>query len=158
MPDHLQIAERIAKECACTRARQASRVLSRIYDAALRPIGLQESQLTVLTAIAHFGEAGASMGNLARVLLMERTTLTRNLVPLEKAELVRVARSPHDARTRMVFLSRAGERMIVTALPLWERAQKRVREKIGPRLMKHVSEDLDDLLKRSAAGLTEDGE
>jgi DNA-binding MarR family transcriptional regulator len=73
---------------------------------------------------------------------MDRTTLTRNLRPLEKDGLVRVARSPDDARTRVVLLSRAGERMIVSVFPLWERAQKKVRDALGDELLADVSMNL----------------
>jgi DNA-binding MarR family transcriptional regulator len=124
------------------RVRQASRVLTKIYDTELRSTGLQESQLAVLVAIAHFGEGGAPIGGIARAIKLDRTTLTRNLGPLEKAGLVRVARSPDDARTRTVLLSRAGERMILTALPLWEKAQKKVREALGDEVVADVSSNL----------------
>jgi DNA-binding MarR family transcriptional regulator len=142
MLDHVRAATRISRECTCMRVRQASRVLTRIYDAELRSTGLQESQVSVLVAIAHFGEGGATIGNLAGVLKMDRTTLTRNLKPLESGGLVRVARAPDDARTRVVLLSRAGERMIVSALPLWERAQKKVRDLLGDELLADVSSNL----------------
>jgi DNA-binding MarR family transcriptional regulator len=146
MLDHVRAASRIARECTCMRVRQASRVLTKIYDTELRSTGLQESQLSVLVAIAHFGESGATIGNLAQALRMDRTTVTRNLGPLEKGGLVRVARSPDDARTRTVLLSRAGERMIVTALPLWEKAQKKVREALGDELMGDVSSNLESVV------------
>jgi len=142
MLDHVRAAMKISRECTCMRVRQASRVLTKIYDTELRSTGLQESQVSVLVAIAHFGEGGATIGNLAGVLKMDRTTLTRNLRPLEKGGLVRVARSPDDARTRVVLLSRAGERMIVSVLPLWERAQRKVRDALGDELLAHVSSNL----------------
>jgi DNA-binding MarR family transcriptional regulator len=142
MLDHVRAAMRISRECTCMRVRQASRVLTKIYDAELRSTGLQESQVSVLVAIAQFGEGGATIGSLAEVLKMDRTTLTRNLQPLEKGGLVQVARSPDDARTRVVLLSRAGERMIVSVLPLWERAQKRVRDALGDELLADVSRNL----------------
>src|SRR5580692_3801872 len=78
MLDHVRAASRIARECTCMRVRQASRVLTKIYDTELRSTGLQESQLSVLVAIAHFGESGATIGNLAQALRMDRTTVTRN--------------------------------------------------------------------------------
>jgi DNA-binding MarR family transcriptional regulator len=143
MPDYMHAAQRIASECACFKVRQASRVLSKLYDAEIRSTGLQQSQVAVLVAIAHFGDAGATMGQLAGVLRMDRTTLTRSLRPLEVAGLVRVARSPDDARTRVVLLSRAGERMLVTLLPLWERAQKKVHDALGADLLGEVSKNLD---------------
>src|SRR5262245_35663461 len=131
MADVTPIARRIRKECNAMRIRQVSRLLSRIYDESLRPLGIQESQFSVLIAIANFGEKGATMSALAKVLVMDRTTLTRNIQPLEKAELLRVSRAPDDARTRVVSLTRAGERMVESALPLWEQAQKRVRQALG---------------------------
>ena len=110
------------------RVRQTSRTLSRIYDENLRRAGLQISQLTALVAVARFGEAGAGMGKIAQVLGMDRTTLTRNLLPLEKAGLLRVARDPADARARIVLLTKPGQRAIEKAFPLWEMSQKRVRD------------------------------
>ena len=113
------------------RIRQVSRLLTRIYDESLRPLGIQESQLSVLVAVAMFGEGGAQMSALASKLVMDRTTLTRNVVPLERAGLLRVARSVDDARARVVLLTGAGERMIESAYPLWEEAQEKVRRALG---------------------------
>jgi DNA-binding MarR family transcriptional regulator len=124
-------AHTISRDCTCLRVRQASRVLTRIYDEVLRPLGIQTSQLTLLVAVAEFGESGASLGALADALVMDRTTLTRNVRPLEKAGLLRIARSPEDGRSRIALLTRAGERLIEAALPLWERAQKHVYQALG---------------------------
>ena len=124
-------AAAIASECTCMRVRQTSRALSRLYDENLRPTGLQVSQLTLLVATARFGDAGANIGKMADVLGMDRTTLTRNVRPLEKAGLLRVARDPADARARIVLLTRAGEQAIEEAFPLWEKSQKHVRSLLG---------------------------
>jgi DNA-binding MarR family transcriptional regulator len=121
-----------------------SRLLTRIYDAALRPLGIQSSQFSVLIAVAMFGERGAQLGPLADRLVMDRTTLTRNIRPIEKAGLVRVSRLPEDARARVVTLTKAGERKIEAAYPLWERAQSSARKKFGAERIEtfrtHVSE------------------
>ncbi len=146
MDNHVRAARKIAQECACSRIRQASRVLTKIYDTQIRVTGLQESQLSVLVAVAHFGDNGATMGDLARALVMDRTTLTRNLKPIEKAGLVRVARSPHDARARVVLLSRAGERTIEAALPLWEKAQKEFRAALGAQFVERLRADLGGVI------------
>jgi DNA-binding MarR family transcriptional regulator len=143
MVHHAQAADRIRRECACLRIRKASRLVTKIYDAHLRRTGLQESQVSLLVAIALFGEKGASMTALAEALAMDRTTLTRNLKPLEKADLLRVARSPHDARVRVVLLTRAGERTIQETLPLWERAQAEMRKALGPALFTRLCADLE---------------
>jgi DNA-binding MarR family transcriptional regulator len=131
-----------------------SRVLTRLYDDALRPSGLRVSQLTVLVAIAKFGEPGAKIGRLADVLAMERTTLTRNIGPLEAAGLLRVARDPDDARARILVLTRAGERAIEAAYPLWEAAQRQVRSAVGGGRLDEVHEQMTELLSAITARRT----
>jgi DNA-binding MarR family transcriptional regulator len=131
MNEAARVACKMRTECLGMSVRQASRLLSRIYDGALRPLGIQESQLSVLVAIANFGDNAATIGRLAEVLVMDRTTLTRNLQPLEKAGYLRVVRAPDDARAHVIFLTRAGERVIESAFPLWEAAQKRIRRALG---------------------------
>ena len=106
------------------------------------------TQLSVLAAIAHFGAAGAPLGVLADVLALDRTTLTRNLIPLDKADLVRVARSPTDAHAKLVLLTRSGERTIEEAFPLWEKAQQRVRERVGRTHVETMIEELEHLSAR----------
>jgi DNA-binding MarR family transcriptional regulator len=151
MSDFARFAAKIAKECPGLRVRQASRLLTRAYDDALRPLGLGAAQLSLLTAIAMFGEAGATMSALAGVLVIDRTTLTRNLQPLEKAGLLRVARSAEDARARVVILTRAGERMIEVAYPLWEAAQKQLRKTLGVELFEGLRSRLDAMIERGDA-------
>ena len=146
MSSFARAARRIVTECPQIRVRQVSRLLTRVYDEVLRPVGIGSSQLSVLVAIAMFGEAGARMGALARVLVMERTTLTRNLGPLEKAGWVRVGRSRDDARARVVMLTPAGERTIEAAHPLWEEAQRRIRDVVGAGKMASLKEQLGDIV------------
>src|SRR5262249_51140085 len=131
MSPFLRAARQIAGECPGMRVREASRLLTRTYDEALRPLGLQMSQLSVLVAVAIFGERGAGIGSLAQVLVMDRTTVTRSVQALRKAGLVSVGRSPADARARVVVLTRAGERAIEAAHPLWMEAQQRLRDSLG---------------------------
>src|SRR5258708_12753942 len=122
MGHYARAARTIAQECSCTRIRQASRVLTRIYDEHLKPTGLQDSQLSVLVGVAMFGEAGASIGSLAQALVLDRTTLTRNVGPLSKAGYLKIARSRSDGRSRVITLTRSGERLIEHAFPLWQQA------------------------------------
>jgi DNA-binding MarR family transcriptional regulator len=127
--------------------RQVSRALAKLYDDILRPAGLQTSQLTLLVAVVRFGERGAKISALADALVMDRTTLTRNLAPPERDGLLRVALSPEDARLRVVFLTREGERAIERAYPLWATAQKQVHKLLG-------SSETADLRQRLAELLT----
>jgi DNA-binding MarR family transcriptional regulator len=80
------LARTLLETCLCHNVRMASRVVSRAYDEALRPTGLRATQIAVLAAV---GARGAlSIKSLADSLEMERTTLTRNLKPLEEQALV----------------------------------------------------------------------
>ncbi len=146
MLDLSRLARKMASACPGFRLRQASRVIAKIYDDALRPVGLQLTQLPVLTALAIFGESGTTMSALAQAVVMDRTTLTRNVRPLEKAGLLRVARSPDDARARVVLLTRSGERVLEAAFPLWESAVKRVRTAMGATGLADLQRRLDEVI------------
>jgi DNA-binding MarR family transcriptional regulator len=147
MADFNRAARQIARECPAVRIREASRMLTRVYDSALRPLSLQSSQLSILVAVAMSGENGAMIGALAQRLVMDRTTLTRNILPLEKAGLIRVSRLPEDARARVITLTRAGERMIEAAHPLWEKAQHRVREALGVARLEALRDQLSEVIE-----------
>jgi DNA-binding MarR family transcriptional regulator len=140
-------ARTIAQECSCTRIRQASRVLTRIYDEHLKPTGLQDSQLSVLVGVAMFGEAGASIGSLAQALVLDRTTLTRNVGPLSKAGYLKIARSRSDGRSRVIKLTRSGERLIERAFPLWQQAQASIAKALGPRNLQSLRTAISPVIK-----------
>jgi DNA-binding MarR family transcriptional regulator len=132
MTKHAAAARVMADECLCFRARRASRALTGIYDDALRPLGIQATQLTLLNAIALNGARGGTMGEVADFLAMDATTLSRNVRPLEKSGLVRVERKAADGRVRMAMVTPAGERMIEQALPRWKRAHRQILSALGP--------------------------
>lgn len=139
MTDHLDAAAVMASDCLCFRARRVSRALTRLYDEALRPLGIQATQLTVLNAIAMMssppaakgGQHGGTIGSVAEVLGMDSTTLSRNVRPLEKDGLVRIDRSSADRRVRLLRLTADGERLIAEALPMWKKAHGRVVHALG---------------------------
>jgi DNA-binding MarR family transcriptional regulator len=146
MADVARIGRKIANECPGVRVRKASRVLSKLYDDELRPLGVQSSQLPVLAAVAIFGERGAKMSALARAIVMDRTTLTRNVRPLEEAGWLRVARSPDDARSRIVFLTPSGERLLEAVFPIWERVMATIRSGISARVLAGLESGLDEII------------
>lgn len=131
----LSIAQTIAADCLAFRVRRVSRVLTRLYDEALRPLGIQATQLTLLNAVTLCDEAsdgeGAAMSHLAEVLAMDLTTLSRNLRPLEKSRLVTISPLPSDRRVRVARVTSSGRRLIESALPLWRHAHARVVEALG---------------------------
>ncbi len=116
--------------CTCAALRRATRRLTQAYDRALRPSGLRLTQYSVLANVAR--RNGLSITELAAILAMDRTTLTRNLTPLERAGLIRVAPGP-DRRRRAVEITVAGRRRYEAAEPLWREAERAFRRSMGKR-------------------------
>jgi DNA-binding MarR family transcriptional regulator len=133
----------MAVECPAFRVRQASRVLAKLFDDELARSGLHSSQLAVLAAVALSGDSGATMSRLAEAVLMDRTTLTRSLRPLERAGLLRVTRQKEDARTKIVVITRSGERMIEAIFPVWRRVLKKIEKSIGAEMLTELHARLD---------------
>ena len=119
----------MAENCVCARLRRATRAVTNTYDAALRPLDLRATQMTLLVALAHFDQV--SFGKLGDVLSMDRTTLTRNVGPLERKKLVRVESDRGDARRKLLSLTPKGRETLVQALPLWRKVQREAVSKLG---------------------------
>jgi DNA-binding MarR family transcriptional regulator len=125
--------------------RRASRTVSNAFDTAMRPAGLRSSQFTVLVALALAPQA--SVSRLARLLGLERTTMTRNLGPLERRGLVRAVTGA-DRRNRVLQLTPRGRSALARALPAWKAAQARVVQELGERRWAELLRGL----KAAAAG------
>lgn len=128
---HHDAARRMAADCLCFRARRATRTITRLYDEALRPLGLGATQLTLMNAIAMGGEKGQPMSRLSDILALDLTSLSRNLRPLEKRGMLTVGRDEIDRRVRVIRLTREGEALLVAALPYWTEAHARVTAMLG---------------------------
>jgi DNA-binding MarR family transcriptional regulator len=142
----------MAAECLCFRARRVSRLITRMYDEALRPLGIQATQLTLLNAVTMFGDSGATMARLADVLAMDQTTLSRNLRPLVSAGWVRVATRASDRRVRVATSSGAGRRVVAEALPLWEQAHQRVVAALGSPAAGELRDRFDEVAAATRPG------
>jgi DNA-binding MarR family transcriptional regulator len=136
--------QEITANCACLKVRMAARAVTRAYDGTLRAVGLRATQLSVLVAVAIDG--AISIAALADFLGMDRTTLTRNLRPLQKQGLISVG--PEGwRRTRNLEITKKGRSRLREALPLWERAQDALREKLGYQAWVDVRAGLDRLIE-----------
>ena len=118
----------ISAGCVCFHLRKSARTITQFYDHTLAPSGLRATQFTLLRVISRTG--GLPFSALADVLGMERTTLTRNLRPLERDKLVRTVPGA-DRRVRLVSLTPKGERKLAEAEPLWAQAHARVTGGLG---------------------------
>ncbi len=119
--------EMVAINCQCYKLRRVTRKVTRIYNDALRPVGINANQFTTLIAVSLMGPA--SITNISDKLGMERTTITRNLVPLEIAGFIKL-QSGHG-RIRNVLITPKGRSVIKKAKPAWSDAQKQVLETIS---------------------------
>jgi len=117
------ICGKVADRCMGMRMRNSARVVGNFYDGYLKPSGLKATQFTLLNAICL--HPSFSIGRLAKFLQIDRTTLNRNLKPLERKGLIQSA-AGKDPRTRTLNLTAAGIKTLKQALPLWLEAQSAV--------------------------------
>lgn len=116
------------KNCACFNLRKATRVITQIYDEKLRHFGLRATQMSIL--FVTWSLESTTITRLSEMLVLERTSLTRNLKPLEKQGLIKIEQG-NDSRTRIVRLTDKGYKILEKALPLWEEAQSYVIKQLG---------------------------
>jgi len=128
----------VATNCQCKKLREASRKISRIYDDALRPVGITANQFTMLIGISLMGPI--SITGLANKLGMERTTLTRNLTPLEKKGLIEL--NTGHGRTRNATITPQGKDVIKKAKPEWKTAQTQIIKQIGKQNLQALNNTL----------------
>ena len=134
--------------CACLKVRTAARAVTRLYDDAYRPIGLRATQLSVLVAVA-FSQA-VSIAALSRLLGMDRSTLTRNLRPLEGQGLVALGPEGHH-RSRTLTITAKGDQLVRKALPIWEKTQEKLREELKKPHWTSLHAELDRVIKSAEA-------
>ena len=136
-----QIDTSAVRRCACANIRRTDRVVTQFYDEILAPSGLYAPQFALLATLAEV--APITIKRLAKIMVMDRTTLTRNLGLLSKQHLVD-SEAGEDRRMRLVHLSQEGEQALRRAWPLWQEAQARIERALG-------RERLDALLTELSA-------
>jgi DNA-binding MarR family transcriptional regulator len=117
--------------CACANMRRATRAITQLYDAVLRPMGLRITQFTLLQVLERAGEP-MTQAALGDFLALDSTTLSRTLQPLLRSQWIR-RQTGGDARERRVELAPAGRRVLERATPAWERVQRRLKADLGQR-------------------------
>jgi DNA-binding MarR family transcriptional regulator len=112
------VTVRVRDTCLCLHLQQAARAVARRFDAALRPLGLTNGQFSLLMSLNR--PEAARIGDVSALLVMDRTTLTANLKPLERRGLVTVSVDDADKRSRRLRLTPAGWVLLIAAVPVWE--------------------------------------
>lgn len=140
--DKLGKTNQIPAICMGMHIRRASRIITQVYDSALRPVGLVLNQFTLLVSI-HLNES-TSITRLAQELFTDQTTLTRNLKLLEKRGLVAIEPG-EDRRVKLVSLTVEGQAILARAIPLWETAQAEVIQNFGAQKWQMLLSLLSDI-------------
>ena len=129
--------------CICSTLRRATRAITATYDAALAPSGLRVTQFAVLRTLARLGPLPVT--RLAAETALDRSTMGRNLDPLERRGLVRIEVGQADQRERVAHLTATGEAAVETALPYWRQAQARIAALVDPSAVRVLAEQLGAL-------------
>ena len=110
--------------CLCLHTQRAARALARHFDDVLRPLALTNGQFSLLMSLNR--PQPPNMGSVARLLAMDRTTLTAALKALERRALVSVEVDPEDRRSRILRLTDSGNATLAEAIPLWRATHARI--------------------------------
>ena len=115
--------------CNCFAVRAAARHISQAYDQFLAPTGLRTTQFSILAKLKRKGPL--TINTLAEDMVMDRTTLGRNILPLERDGLIRIERATSDRRAKELHLTKAGEKLFQAARKKWSAAQERFEAAFG---------------------------
>jgi len=110
--------------CLCLHVQRAARALARRFAEALRPLGLTHGQFSLLMSLNR--PEPSTIGSVAALLAMDRTTLTAAVKPLERRGLLQVIVDEKDRRSRRLTLTAAGRALLVEAMPIWRRTHREV--------------------------------
>jgi DNA-binding MarR family transcriptional regulator len=129
--------------CLCLHVQRAARALARLFDDALRPVGLTNGQFSLMMSLNR--PEPPPMGPVATLLAMDQTTLTAALKPLQRRGWVNVTQNAKDKRRRLLSLTPEGKAVLAAALPIWESTHARLDEALPNGDMERLRRDLQAL-------------
>ncbi|MGH6938293.1 MarR family winged helix-turn-helix transcriptional regulator [Hypericibacter sp.] len=124
-----EITHLVRDTCLCLHVQRAARAVARRFDEALRPLALTNGQFSLLMSLNR--PQPPSIGSVAHLLAMDRTTLTANLKPLERRGLVTVTVDEADKRSRRMALTSAGRSLLAAAVPIWKKTHAAIDRLLG---------------------------
>ncbi|WP_029247509.1 MarR family winged helix-turn-helix transcriptional regulator [Schlesneria paludicola] len=133
--------------CLCHALRKASRAVSRVYDDEMRSVGLRTTQFSLLVYLSRIGEV--RQGDLGELMLLEDTTVTRNIRPLLNSGWVTI-RAGTDRREKLVAITAAGRSKLLEAQPAWTRAQSRMKSVLPEDQWQNLVNVLPDVAQAAA--------
>lgn len=134
--------------CACGSLRKTMRTITQFYDKFFQPAGLRSTQYSLLVNISSY--ENISVCELGSILLMDQTTVTRNIEILRKHGYITIAKEENDARKKSISITDEGVRKLAEAVPLWEQAQLQIVQGMGAERYKdflNMLRDIEELVK-----------
>ena len=126
----LSATHQVRDACLCLHVQRAARALARRFDEVFRPFDLTHGQFSLLMSLNR--PKSPSIGSVAALLAMDRTTLTANLKPLERRGLVKVSIGKDDKRSRRLTITTSGRTLLARAFPVWKQTHVEI-ERLIPR-------------------------
>ena len=118
-----------AEDCNCFAVRSAARHVSQFYDQLLMPVRLRTTQFSILAKLKRHGPL--TINALAEQMVMDRTTLGRNILPLERDGLIQIRPVPTDHRAKELHLTSAGDKRLQAGVKAWAHAQSQFEATFG---------------------------
>ena len=149
MNDNLKIDDKqfrrfMGSSCACFNLRRATRLVTQKYDHALRDSGLTANQFSLMMSV--YDQGSVTMSRLAKILGMERTTLTRNAGLLERMGCVEITQGK-DKRERRIMVTAKGKRILERIVPIWQKTQEEMIELMGDKNWGNLISGLHSVFK-----------
>ncbi|MBP2640227.1 MAG: transcriptional regulator [Firmicutes bacterium] len=132
-----------ARRCACGNLRRTTRSITQFYDQFLLKSGLRSPQFSLLLNISL--NENISVGELGSILLMDQTTVTRNIEMLKKNGYVTIIKDPADARRKTISITESGADKLAESMPLWEQAQSQIEKGLGTERYRDFLKTLKDI-------------
>jgi DNA-binding MarR family transcriptional regulator len=130
--------------CASLNFRRTSRIVTRMYDTAMQESGVRSTQFAILVGIAKLQPV--AMGNLAKVLMLDSSTLTRSLRLLEKEGMIEIS-TRAAMRQRFLKLTHSGQKALQRSLPLWRAVHARFVAAVGADYWLKLRNELESIAK-----------
>jgi len=119
----------VRDSCLCLHVHRAARALARRFDDVLRPLDLTSGQFSLLMSLNR--PEPPTLGSVASLLAMDRTTLTANLKPLERRRLLKISVDKEDRRSRRLALTPTGRTLLTKAYPIWRETHAQIERLVG---------------------------
>ncbi|MBX4264360.1 MarR family winged helix-turn-helix transcriptional regulator [Clostridium estertheticum] len=134
-----------SKSCTCGNLRKTTRTITQFYDKMLQPTGLRSTQCLLLLDIYY--NQNVSVTNLSNILLMDQSTVTRNVELLRKSGYIDIKKEEQDSRKKCITITDKGLKTLDLSVPIFASAQSTIEDGIGKERIKELLKTLKDIEK-----------